>query len=67
MDNTIEIIREARKAGMQTALMMFAALVIISSLFGLYIYMSFNDTPTNYISASQNNESGDNSIKQGIE
>lgn len=67
MDNTIEIIREARKAGMQTALMMFGALVIVSILFGLYIYKSFDDTPTNYITASQNNESGDNSIKQGIE
>lgn len=67
MDNkeTIEIIREARKAGMQVALMMFGAMLSVSLLFAFYIYKSFNDTPTNYISASQTNESGDNTIKQG--
>ena len=61
----IEIIREARKAGMQTALILFGALLLMSFLFGFYIYKSFNDTPTNYVTASQTNESGDNSIKQG--
>lgn len=64
-DETIEIIREARKAGMQVALMMFSALLLVSLLFGLYIYESFNDTPTNYVSASQTNNLGDNNIKQG--
>lgn len=61
----IEVIREARKAGMQTALLMFGALLLTSLLFGFYIYKSFNDTPTNYVTASQTNESGDNTIKQG--
>ena len=67
MDNKeyIEVIREARKAGMQTALFMFGALLIVSLLFGFYIYKSFNDTPANYVTASQTNESGDNTITQG--
>lgn len=67
MDNTemIEVIREARKAGMQVALLLFGALLLVSLLFGFYIYKSFNDTPTNYVTASQTNESGDNTITQG--
>lgn len=44
MDNTIEIIREARKAGMQTALILFACLCIVSSLFAFYIYQSYQPT-----------------------
>lgn len=60
----IEIIREARKAGMQTALLMFTALLLVSGLFGLYIYKSF-ETNTYSVEAVQTNENGDNSIKQG--
>lgn len=60
----IEIIREARKAGMQTALLMFTALLLVSGLFGLYIYKSF-ETNTYNVEAVQTNENGDNSIKQG--
>jgi len=45
MDNTIEIIREARKAGMQTALILFAALFLICLLFGFYIYQSYKQEP----------------------
>lgn len=45
MDNTIEIIREARKAGMQTALILFACLCIVSSLFAFYIYQSYQLQP----------------------
>lgn len=62
----IEIIREARKAGMQTALMMFGALLIVGGLFGFYIYKSF-ETNTYNVEAVQTNENGDNNIKQGIE
>lgn len=61
----IEIIKEARKAGVQVALMLFGALLLLSLLFGFYIYKSFSDTPTNYVTASQTNESGNNSISQG--
>lgn len=66
MDNTIEIIKEARKAGMQVACMMFGALIIVSLLFGLFIYESFQ-LNRNTIEAVQTNESGDNSINQGVE
>ena len=62
----IEIIKEARKAGMQTALMMFGALLIIGGLFGFYIYKSFETNSYN-VEAVQTNENGDNNIKQGIE
>ena len=45
MSETSEIIREARKAGMQTAIMLFAALVLVliafCGLFGYYIYKSY--------------------------
>lgn len=72
MDNTIEIIKEARKAGiqagMQMAWMMFTALVLVllvfSGLFGYYIYKTYEMPPANIIAATQENESGDNSIQQ---
>ena len=62
----IEIIREARKAGMQTALMMFGALLIVGGLFGYFIYESYQMN-NNTIEAYQSNDSGDNSITQGID
>ena len=62
----IEIIREARKAGMQTALFMFLALLAVNILFGLYIYKSF-ETNTYSVEATQSNETGDNTITQGSE
>lgn len=65
MNETIEIIKEARKAGMQTALLMFGALLIVSALFGYYIYKSFGEVPTNIVDAIQENNNGNNTIKQG--
>lgn len=65
MNETIEIIKEARKAGMQTALMLFGAFLTVSLLFAYYIYKSYDMVPTNYIEASQENKSGDNVISQG--
>lgn len=57
MDNTIEIIREARKAGLQTALILFAALCIVASLFAFYIYQSYKSTPvTSTITQTQDGE-----------
>lgn len=41
MNETIEIIKEARKAGMQVALILFACLCLISALFAFYIYQSY--------------------------
>ena len=69
MSETSEIIKEARKAGMQTAIMLFAALVLVliafCGLFGYYIHKSYDTVPTNYIEATQENTSGDNTITQG--
>lgn len=41
MSKTVEIIKEARKAGMQTACFMFACLCIVAGLFAFYIYKSY--------------------------
>lgn len=68
MDNTIEIIKEARKAGMQTAWMMFTVFILVllvfGCLFGYYIYKTYEMPPANIITATQENESGNNSIQQ---
>lgn len=61
MNETIEIIKEARKAGMQTALMMFGALIIVSALFGYYIYKSYD---TVNISMSAVQDGTDNKLEQ---
>ncbi len=66
MNETIEIIREARKAGMQTALVLFGCLVIVSALFGFYIYKSFNEVPSGHIEAAMDNQTGNNTISQEI-
>lgn len=65
MNETIEIMKEARKAGMQTACLMFGAFLVVSLLFGYYIYKSYGDAPTNYVEANQDNEMGNNIINQG--
>lgn len=65
MNETIEIIKEARKAGMQTACLLFGAFLVVSLLFGYYIYKTYNNAPTNYIDAIQENEIGNNTISQG--
>ena len=53
MNETIEIIKEARKAGMQTALMLFGAFLVVSALFGYYIYKSYDNVPTGHIEAQR--------------
>jgi len=65
MDNTVEIIKEARKAGMQVALMMFGALLIVSGLFGYFIYESCQMT-THTIEAEQTTDTGNNTITQEV-
>ena len=62
---TIEIIKEARKAGMQTALLMFACMLIMSGLFGYYIYKSYDIAPSNHVEAEQTTNFGDNNITNG--
>lgn len=66
MDNTIEIIREARKAGLQVAILMFIALIVVSLLFGFFIYMSYQTPPTGQIEATMDNENGNNTITQDV-
>ena len=61
MDNTIEIIREARKAGMQTALIMFAMFMIVAGLFAFYIYESYELEP---ISMNAVQDGTDNKLEQ---
>lgn len=66
MDNTVEIIKEARKAGMQVALMMFGVLILIIGLFGFFIYMTYQTPPTNEITATLDNQNGNNTLTQDI-
>lgn len=56
MNETIEIIKEARKAGMQTACLMFGAFLVVSLLFGYYIYKSYDASPVS-MTATQDGSS----------
>lgn len=76
MDNkdALEIYKCARQSGFQAAWMMFGVcimfLLIICGLIGAHLYYvkkTYETPPANIITATQENESGDNSIKQGIE
>lgn len=70
MNETVEIIKEARKAGMQVAFMIFTVLVLVllvfGGLFGYYIYKTYEAPPAGYIEAEQDNENGNNTIYQGV-
>lgn len=75
MDNkeVSEIYRQARASGFQAAWMMFGVcfmfLLIIGGLIGAHVYYvkkTYETPPANIITATQENESGDNSIKQGV-
>jgi hypothetical protein len=61
MDNTIEIIREARKAGLQTACIMFAMFMVVAGLFAFYIYQSYKQEP---ITMTAMQDGTDNSLEQ---
>ena len=61
MNETIEIIREARKAGLQTACLLFGSFLVVSLLFGFYIYKSYNNTP---ITMSATQDGANNNMEQ---
>lgn len=66
MDNTVEIIKEARKAGMQTALILFAALCVVAGLFAFYIYQSYKSTPvTSTVTQLQDSEHNSQRLTNG--
>ena len=60
MNETIEIIKEARKAGMQTACLMFGAFLVVSLLFGYYIYQSYQPS----VSTITQNQDGINNNQE---
>lgn len=62
MDNTIEIIREARKAGLQTACIMFAMFMVVAGLFAFYIYQSYKNDYNINMNATQ--DGIDNKLEQ---
>lgn len=62
MDNTIEIFREARKAGLQTACIMFAMFTFVVFLFGFYIYQSYKQEYSVSMNATQ--DGTDNNLEQ---
>ena len=61
MDNTIEIIREARKAGMQVALILFSMFMVVVGLFAFYIHESYKLEP---ITMSATQDGTDNNLEQ---
>lgn len=61
MDNTIEIIREARKAGIHTACIMFAMFMVVVGLFAFYIYESYKQEP---IAMTATQDGIDNKLEQ---
>lgn len=61
MNETIEIIREARKAGLQTACLLFGSFLVVSLLFEFYIYKSYNNTP---ITMSATQDGANNNMEQ---
>lgn len=63
-NETLEIIKEARKAGMQTALLIFGCLVIVSGLFGYYIYKSYDPTIAS-ITQTQDGENNKQEMTNG--
>lgn len=70
MNETIEIIKEARKAGMQTACLLFATLVLVliafSGLFAFYIYKSYEpQTTTSTITQTQDGENNYQELTNG--
>lgn len=69
MSETTEIIREARKAGMQMALMMFAVLVLVllvfGGLFGYYIYKSYDVSVKATITQTQDGENNNQELRNG--
>ena len=64
MNETIEIIKEARKAGMQTAFLLFACLCVVAGLFAFYIYKSYDNTVVG-ISAVQDGTSNIQEVTNG--
>lgn len=66
MNETIEIIREARKAGMQTALLLFACLLVVAGLFAFYIYKSYEpQTTTSKIIQTQDGTNNHQELRNG--
>lgn len=72
--DTLEIYKYARQSGFQAAWMMFGVcvmfLLIIVGLIGAHLYYvkkTYETPPANIITATQENETGDNSIKQGVD
>lgn len=64
MNETIEIIKEARKAGMQTACLLFACLCVVAGLFAFYIYKSYDNTVVG-ISAVQDGTNNNQEVTNG--
>ena len=68
MNETIEIIKEARKSGMQTACLLFATLVLVliafGGLFAFYIYKSYDNTVVG-ISAVQDGTNNNQEVTNG--
>lgn len=69
-NETIEIIKEAKKAGLEIAGLFFLTLVMITLifalLFGFYIYKTYEVPPSTKIEAEQTTNLGNNHITNGV-
>ena len=66
MNETIEIIKEARKAGMQTAFLLFACLCVVAGLFAVYIYKSYEpQITTSRITQTQDGTNNYQELRNG--
>ena len=68
MSKTSDIIREARKAGMQTAIMLFSALVLVliafCGMFGYYIHKSYEPSIST-ITQTQDGTNNNQELRNG--
>ena len=68
MDNkeALEIYKEAQKAGIYMASIMFLALLVVSGLFMFYIYQSYKPMPvTSTITQTQDGENNHQELTNG--
>jgi cytochrome b subunit of formate dehydrogenase len=68
MDNkeALEIYKEAQKAGIYMASIMFLALLVVSGLFMFYIYQSYKPMPvTSTITQTQDGENNHRELTNG--
>lgn len=64
--DTLEIYKEAQKAGIIMGAIMFLALLVVAGLFGFYIYQTYRPMPiTSTITQTQDGENNHQELTNG--